>query len=101
MVDSTSPIQPIPALFTNIFNAPHSFLIWLITSSQRSAFVTSCSRKLTPSSLATSWPPSTLISEIYTFAPCSVKSCAIPFPKPEAPPVTNATLSLIRSVIAI
>ena len=55
-------------------------------------------QKMPPISLAVASPASALMSKIATFAPAFASARAVAWPRPEAPPVTTAAVSLVISM---
>ena len=85
---------PRPAQFTQICIAPNAAITSSMAAVIDCSSVTLTEQKmaLPPSCLATALPSASSISNIATFAPPAIKLSTVAFPKPEAPPVTTATL---------
>src|SRR6478736_2193133 len=90
-----------PALLTTISRPPKASVAARTMASTSAFFETSqeTATTLLPSAAASCRAPSPLMSAAMTRAPSSANSSAIPRPKPDAAPVTIATLSCSFPVI--
>ncbi len=101
VMSSTVLPSPMPAEFSSTWSAPNLSTVSRIAAFQLSSLVTSSFRKwpAEPSLSATALPRSAAMSATTTLAPsCAIRIAALA-PRPEAPPVTSATLPFRRSVM--
>src|SRR3954453_5937096 len=97
---ATGAIGPIPALLQTMWTAPNALSASLASASTLAASLTSVTTGVAPSSAAALCSALSSMSAMITCDPSALSCRAIPFPIPDAPPVTTATFPL-RSARAL